>query len=809
MSSETMSDGSISQPPPTRGCTLLELSSSVLELVLQYLPLCEQLNDCSHVSTLFPPPSSLTVRYAPLQLTENSVRHILQSPQLGAVLAGATRVLMHVDTVVRTSRVVQFVKQPSTVDQLFRHVVSLRCTSGRWAPIGSSEQARQAMRDAANGIPGPLEHLFSTSYLHPFLSARSATLRSLHIDIPFNQPAITQFSALLTPLTALRQLSFAGFLSADSIPLLLALPLHVLDLAEVGLSSRTSPALAPIASVAGCELLRSCRILRLPRQEHDNFSPSWRAYLDAIVSQRTDSSLPHTLLVQHSMSAAALQQLLTSPPARSVTINVQGNRTVLSQAATSQQFMLDGTVPRQLSLSVRCGHWSRQSGVQPLTDFVACYHSHVGVLSTLQLPSLEYIAAEVLAAASHCTNLKQLHVSSPLPSEWPGQPWPTPDVAPSQPQWSDSPQLSRLHTLSLTGLRAVEADICRLLSLCSSLRACTLDLHNLSVTMLQVLSSSCPLLSHLQLVLTNECALVTPPADDEPSPSSTPFRSLVQLDVLSRGRTTPDAIPVLMSDAFVRLRPYLAGSPLRLLKLSVPFANAYYQLAVTLLLEALPQLVTLRATSGEWRRIEAAPSKRAWDDDGEDDVEEQRAQQTGMNQTRWPAHSAVTEPNPPLAEQHILSLSTLELLVVPACEPTEHFAALLAHCPAVTSIKLHIHAEDALFTFLRCLASIGQHCPQVQHIAFSLDIRPRVQRAAGPSTVRVFSEDEVRQVVEAYQLPEHAFGCLRHVCKAEDEEQGMSEEAATYVRQQWMSNARADAVFEWHTPPPAPEPVVV
>lgn len=255
-----------------------------------------------------------------------------------------------------------------------------------------------------------------------------------------------------------------------------------------------------LTSVAGCELLRSCRILRLP-QVSCVLLPYWLAYLDDIVTQRTDSTLPHTLSVNHRMDAAAAEHLIASPPSRSLSIGMP-HGVCLNIPETELPFVIRAdrspqlvAQPRQLHLSITCDYWSTHSKMQPFIDLVMCRQRCLRSITLPELPRLEQVTREVLAAVSHCTNLQTLSLSAMKGRRrlhWLNGPT-------SQTQRTHRPQLSHLHTLTLTELKGARTKVCHLLSACPSLQVCVIRLRDVTVGMLRLLASSSQRLTRLQL----------------------------------------------------------------------------------------------------------------------------------------------------------------------------------------------------------------------------------------------------------------------------------------------------------------------
>lgn len=135
------------------------------------------------------------------------------------------------------------------------------------------------------------------------------------------------------------------------------------------------------------------------------------------------------------------------------------------------------------------------------------------------------------------------------------------------------------------------------------------------------------------------------------------------------------------------------------------------------------------------------------------------------------------------------SLTTLELLVSPTFLTVEEFATLLGCCPAVTSIALTMRLEDELLSFLHCLAHIGRYCSLIEQVTVTFDRRPSWPSRS--TDRQLFSVDDVSGVVDQYDMPAHAFHSLRCVREVGCAIHEMSEEAAGYVQQCWMSNVPA------------------
>ena len=148
----------------------------------------------------------------------------------------------------------------------------------------------ERVMDDALGIRSPKLRCqqLSPLLLLPFLSARSASLLSLSISYHCNmseEAVVEELPALLAPLTSLQQLNVGHpMLSSASLAYLLTRPLDSLDLSAsmIGLDSRQPP---PIADVAECTLLQTCRTLQLPRQVVE--SEAWHAYFEAVVTEHS------------------------------------------------------------------------------------------------------------------------------------------------------------------------------------------------------------------------------------------------------------------------------------------------------------------------------------------------------------------------------------------------------------------------------------------------------------------------------------------------------------------------------------------
>jgi len=519
----------------------------------------------------------------------------------------------------------------------------------------------------------------------------------------------------------------------------------------------------------------------------------WLDYLDAMATERTSSSGPHTLSVQHEVSVEAGKQLLTSPPSRSWRILAQGKAALDAAVGLQWANEIDGVVPPQVELSVKCYDWA--TSVRPFTRFALRYCHNIRSIRLGELPQQEQVTARLLMAVSHCSNLETLYLAaSPNCAPWPDEPA-------TELEWAMRPhRLARLHTLVLTGVMGAEADVCRILSASPSLRKCVLDPSKHSMAMLRVLAACCPLLSRLQLLVRDMDALIAQinVSREEPQPV-VPFRSLLKLDVLAYGVTSPHDSAVHWASLCDALRSSpVAGSPLGQLGMTLWYRSAQHQPAIAPLLLALPRLEKLWLTSGDRSWVGEELSTLAWDQEEHDEEDDSRAQHRAAlaiaEATRRPSESV-----PPPSLLSVSSLTSLDT-VVSAFLPIEHFVALLRYCPAVTSIKLTIHAADGLLTFLHCLAHIGRHCPLIERITFALDFSdPR----AAASGVQLFSVMCVGHVVNqhTHDMPADAFASLRSVCRVGRAAQVLSKQASLYVRQRWMSTAREDAVLDWQAPP--------
>ena len=755
--------------------SLSRLPAPLVELVLQQLSLSEQLNECTHLCQRFPPLTATTVRYATLLLSEDAARQLRHSPRLLALLSTVTSVVLQCDIAPDVSRAMQFVLTSSGVDSLFPYLSSFGFVL--------RHKAEAMTRFDGNELLEPLRRQPFMAALALFLSARSITLHSFRIHSPTLRSLDSELDNLLAPLTSLRRLYIAGQLSIDNISALLTLPLDVLDLSDSKLSCMSFQ--RPSTTVLGSALLNSCRILRLPQLDHLTNAGPWQVYLDSIATQRTDSARPHTLLVQHMMTAAAVRQLIDSPPSRCMTLTVSADSG--QSQVTSPQWLASKQLPHQLGLSISCFYWCDQRKLQPFFDVVTSYHGHIRSIDLSYLPRLKQTTVDVIETIGHCNQLETLNLSAVsinggLQYHWSDSPAP-------QAHWPERACLARLHTLTLVNLVGAEQEICRLLSVCPSLQRCTLDLPNANISMLRVLALSCPLLSRLQLKLSNESIHATiSHAGEEQSPSIFSFRSLVRVDLCSPERSKLQRWPQHMSVFIRRLALLLAGSPLKhvTLTLSKPAETEYHQ-ALIALITTLPRLLRLQVTTGRWPRLDAMEATATWDDDVEGEADEKRAIATPLSA----AHMASVASVSPLNESSTSQLHSLTLIVDP--DSFQHFASLLSRTPAVTSIQLSLRVENSSLLLLYCLAHIGRHCPLIQHITFAIDV-PNAHSPPPPP----LADDEVKDVVDAYQLPERAFGCLRSVSQVGEAVELLSQEAAGYVKRQWMSTVQQTVELEWH-----------
>ena len=265
--------------------SLLLLPTRLLELVLQHLTLAEQLSHSTRICKPFTPPTPNSIRYATLLLNEDTVWHISQSPRIPALLSAATSVVLQLDNLPPRSRALQFVLGAPNVDVLFPRLAHF---SYQLCPLAVDYRAT------------PAQNQFSLLPLLPFLSARSVTLHSLHLFLQHmhgDETLSVDLPPLLAPLTALRRLRVDRMtLSLDVLPCLLSLPLASVDLSTclVSAASSSSPS-PPVTDVAECALLRSCRVLRLPR--YGRIPPCWKEYIDALVTHRSEHTHLHTLSV--------------------------------------------------------------------------------------------------------------------------------------------------------------------------------------------------------------------------------------------------------------------------------------------------------------------------------------------------------------------------------------------------------------------------------------------------------------------------------------------------------------------------------
>ena len=768
------------QPAAT---SLHRLPHNLLELVLQHLSLAEQLSHTTHISKQCATPTAVSLRYTTLLLDDDTVWHISHSSRLLALLSTVPSVILQLNTVPQKSHALQFIARPPNVDTLFPHLAHF---SFRLSALASA--------DATRRMNGLADEPLSMLPLLPYLSARSATLRSLHISqcvhrIRYDETLTAELLPLLASFTALQRLCLAGMvLWSEQLPLLLALPLDTLDLSTTTVDTRDHDAQPPsIASVAGCALLRTCRILRLPRILY--LPSAWMDYVDAVVVARTDSDRPHTLTVHHRLGAAAAQQLFDLPPARSLSVAFSAvdadEDAFFSHAAASPTTRL----PHRLRVVVDCPQYV-PSSMTPFVSFVAVHHACIRSLTNAVLPRSRAVSAVVLAAVSRCANLHELQLAGMEEKRR------QKGYEAEAPRWAEQARLDQLHTLKLTGLRDEQQSLCRLIAICPALRVCTLDCVDGSVGMLSALATSlatsCPLLSHLQLLgITHDSELSLPVlASDERVPP-TPFRSLVRLDLHYTHWFQQQPSPL------AKLHPFLVHSPLRRLTLALQCEVAYGA-AVTALLEAVPGLEKLRVGTGQWTvMIEEPTGWQVWDDEEDEEADEKR--QT-VATCVVPVNRPVPVSDPPPS-----ALDTLDLLLSPTFLSINHLVALLTHCPALTSIRLTIsYKRDSLLHFLHCLAHIGRHCPSIADITFHLEAageRPVWGQPLPEVTVRVVHVDEARDVVDTYELPAHAFAHLQSMRQVGDVREVLNEESAQYVRQQWFSAVRGAAIFDWHTLP--------
>ena len=377
----------------------------VMDLVLQHLPLAQQLVHCPHISKHCATSTATSIRYCTVLLNDDTVWHISQSPRLRTLLAIATSVILQLDTVPSRSRAQQYLLSAHNIDVLFPHLVHFSYCFTALA----NEDARQ-YDDTVETTP-PLSLL----PILPFLSARSATLRSLHIDQSIHRGEYyynldEELFPLLASYPALRRLHLAGLsLVTDHFTPLLDVPLDTLDLSTcfIGRTDKIAP---PNAHLVDCALTRSCRTLKLPRQQF--LTSTWLQYFDALATQRTESTRLHTMSVQDGLSIAATTELLDMPPSRALSVHLEAvdQQVFFSRAAASPHFI---DMPRQLRLSVDCGMWYDQRNMRPSVDFVTAHHACIHSLSLTNLPHQPQVLSSVLATVSHCTELRSLQISSP------------------------------------------------------------------------------------------------------------------------------------------------------------------------------------------------------------------------------------------------------------------------------------------------------------------------------------------------------------------------------------------------------------
>ena len=766
------------------------LPASLLELVLQHLALAEQLNHCTHLCKHSPLPSITTIRYTTVLLNDDTVWRISRSPRLLALLSTATSVVLQLDTIPNKSRVLQFVLDVSKVDVLFPQLAHF---SYRLDAAAADDPMGRVTRESLGQ--------YSWLPLLPFLSARSATLHSLRLSQPpsiHDPPQAFELPSLVAPLSSLRRLRVAGLrLSVECLPPVLALSLEVLDLERCELHNIHRTALPPsTASVSECVLLRSCRSLHLPPPKYLDLS--WTNCIESLVTAQTGSSHPQTLSVRHMLSAAAVQQLVDLPPSCCLSVHLDaaeaGKEMFLSRAVASPRFV---DTPRQLRVSLACQNWYKRSNTQPFVSFVAAHHSRIHTIELTRLPQLLEMTIAALSVVSHCANLRSLRLSA-------GHDRRTRTAVgyEVEAQWVEQPRHDHLHTLKLVGLRDEHDNVCRLLSSCPALRVCTLDRVDVSVAMLSALATSCPLLSHLQLVGIRQGSQLIGKAastDGLQAQPATPFRSLVQFDLhYSAGHRSAPANMHMLNG----LHPFLSGSSLRRLTLVLQ-DWAYYQPCLTALLAVAPTVESVTVTTGLAEAlVEAQPLVTDWSDE---QVDDERPALT-MPPLRPNTHSPPFTRAQPSNQPSTSSLVKLELVVMWKLLPVDRLAALLSRCPALTSIRLNIHEQNRFelaerdplpVTLLRCLVTIGQHCPLIEHISFRFhyDMPP----PAG--AVCVLGVQEARGVVDACQLPDGAFAHLQRVREVGGGVDVLSNEAAEYVRQRWLSGGRGSVCLDWNTHP--------
>ena len=781
--------------------SMLLLPASVFELVLQHLPLAQQLDECCHLSRRLPPLSSSSIRYAaPLLLTDDSVLHLLHSPRLLALFSGATSVALRVNTRLTTSRACQFLLSPPNGQLLFPQLASFSFRLSSAAVKDEDQRHHALMRThRARGVLPEQKSQLSILPLLPFLSARHGTLRSLHIVHPGSALG-AQLSALLAPLTSLHALYVASQLSVAHVMSLLPLPLDVLDLSLSELMFvHPVPGQLSAAIVSETAFTLPCRVLRLPQPGLTmNLLPLLCASLDQLLTRRASSGLPHTLAVQHRLTAAVVDSLIDSPPSRclDVVVSMLGLQPepFLARAASLEAFV---AAPRQLRLSVVSDYWTDRATMQPFIDCVRRHQRRIRSVALTKLPLTQQAVDEVLAAVTQCAQLETLRLSTAADrARWP------PDTQPAQSK-EDLPQLLHLRSLTLTGMRGIRGSMLRLVSACPSLQVCVLDLLDVSDTVLRTLAASCPLLSHLRLHVTDESALATSPVTigtaGEQAQTAAAFRSLLTLELYytAWSNTRPQQFVAVVNG----LQRYLHGSPLRRLRLLLRY-DITYQRALTPLLSMLPELRKLKVANATFEPLVAPfTPTTGWDreaDDGMDDGSTESKTGAAPFPSALLAQPAAAPRFAAVPTPALASLDSLDLLVSAATGSFDDLALLLAHCPHTTAIKLTVQLPAApLLTFLRCLALVGRHCPLLERVTFALDL---FGPAAGVD-VRVLGVEEVRPIVDQYELSRECFGRLRYVVEVGAAMEVMSQEAAEYVRRSWMGSIPGAVVLDWHTAP--------
>ena len=787
---------------------LYQLPSSLVDLILCFLPLHDKLSHCSHLSRRAPPLSPASLRYDELQLTAASTARLLHSSRLLALLSQLSHLSCVFDEWLVLPKYVHGIVVPFGLSEVSLPLVL------RQLPSHFPALARLTIRcptyDMQRTEQVPLPKL---------QSSLKSTLRSLAFEsISLDTSSQWLLSNVLS-LSALRNLCLAVTLHPDCLSLLLQQPLHILDLSD----SRLSKDAAPFLPERGWVLATTCRVLKLPTSR---FLTS-DFYLDSIL-QRWQTEVAatgrqlHTLEINHVMSESAVHAAFALPAPHNLSVAVQGHKADLDSFLPTAASLPALNSPK-VHLRVYAHHWRREESLQHCLDLLTRHPTHIRTLDVTVRPQPMgeiWLAQKLLAALSHCSRLQSvvLHcgdTNAPVISrnahngqvneQWRSLPA----------LWARDIRLPDLRILSVTNV--ADADLCRIVASCPALEYCMVDLLPASVSLLSLLAITCPMLKTLHV---RSRLGLAHSLDDEKSELQrqfelVPFRSLTSL-------TLPGVAGWLGRKAAVAfqtstLQALLAGSPLRRLQLADWYTNESHVNALLPVLQSLPQLEVLLLREGSGA-VEPPPTAR-WDEEGQVEEEEQ------ASLTR---HSHISSASPPPSDAlhstfaspsfddtvhrglHHLALLLQALQTVhPTLSPMSNLATLLSHTPHLTSITVTIRANQSLAAtcVLHTLGVLGMYAPLIETIIFIHDLM-----ATAPvhhSVSDVLDTASVRSLADCYTLPACAFGRLRRVLQKKVRRLASSEvrftsmidaEALDWLHDHWLKSVpldRRDELGQW------------